>query len=280
MQVIHSVDEMQKVSLGLKKSGKKIGFVPTMGYLHEGHLSLVDLIADQVDVLILSIFLNPIQFSKGEDLDQYPTDWNRDIELCNERGVEIVFAPQKTDIYDPEFSTYITEHKLSGGLCGGSRPDHFQGVTTICTKLFNICNPDILALGQKDAQQVAVLHKMIVDLNFPIEVKVGDILREPDGLAMSSRNSYLSENQRQEALYIYESLQKAEELVKAGVLDVVQIRNEVIAVLNQGRSIRIDYVEIVQQESMKPVSKVIPNSSMIVIAVWVEKIRLIDNHLL
>ena len=280
MHIIHSIDEMQSLSEKLRKEGGKIGFVPTMGYLHEGHLSLVNLLKEQTDTVILSIFVNPIQFGKGEDLDKYPRDLDGDMKLCQERGVDIVFIPEGGEMYRKGHSTLIQEEKVSQGLCGKTRPSHFQGVTTICAKLFNICQPHTVALGQKDAQQVVVLKRMIEDLNFPIEVVVGDIFRENDGLAMSSRNSYLTSEQRSDALFINRSLRAGQELVGQGVLNSDSIRQAVISTLRQAQSIRLDYVEIVDRNTLEPMDEIISNQSMIVLAVWIDKVRLIDNLIL
>ena len=280
MQIIHSIDEMQCLSEKLRKEGSKIGFVPTMGYLHEGHLSLVNLLKEQTDTVILSIFVNPIQFGKGEDLEKYPIDLDGDMKLCQERGVDIVFIPEGGEMYRKGHSTLIQEEKVSQGLCGKTRPSHFQGVATICAKLFNICQPHTVALGQKDAQQVVVLKRMILDLNFPLEVVVGDIFRENDGLAMSSRNSYLTSEQRRDALFINRSLRAGQELVGQGVLNGETIMQAVISNLRQAKSIRLDYVEVVDRNTMEPKQEIIPNQSMIVLAVWIDKVRLIDNLIL
>ena len=280
MQIIHSIDEMQCLSEKLRQGGSKIGFVPTMGYLHEGHLSLVDLLKEQTDTVILSIFVNPIQFGKGEDLEKYPRDLDGDMKLCQERGVDVVFIPAGEEIYRDGHSTLIREEKVSQRLCGKTRPSHFQGVTTICAKLFNICQPHSVALGQKDAQQVVVLKRMIMDLNFPIEVVVGDIFREKDGLAMSSRNSYLTSEQRSDALFINRSLRAGQELVGQGTVNAESITQAVISTLRQAQSIRLDYVEVVDRNTMEPEQEIIPNQSMIVLAVWIGKIRLIDNLIL
>lgn len=280
MQIIHSIDEMQCLSEKLRQGGSKIGLVPTMGYLHEGHLSLVDLLKEQTDTVILSIFVNPIQFGKGEDLEKYPRDLDGDMKLCQERGVDIVFIPAGGEMYREGHSTLIREEKVSQGLCGKTRPSHFQGVTTICAKLFNICQPHIVALGQKDAQQVVVLKRMIMDLNFPIEVVVGDIFREKDGLAMSSRNSYLTSEQRSDALFINRSLRAGQELVGQGTVNAESITQAVISTLRQAQSIRLDYVEVVDRNTMELEQEIKPNQSMIVLAVWIDKIRLIDNLIL
>ena len=277
MQIIHSIDEMQTLSENLRKQGKSIGFVPTMGFLHEGHLSLVDLLIGRTDKIILSIFVNPTQFSEGEDLEKYPHDLDRDLKLCQERKVDIVFIPERKEMYSVQHSTLIEEENLSKGLCGSSRPTHFQGVTTVCAKLFNICKPNIVVLGQKDAQQVVVLKRMIKDLNFPIEVIVGDIFREKDGLAMSSRNSYLSSEQHEDALLLNRSLLAGRDLQSRGISNIDQIKEEVIATLRQGKSIMLDYVEVVDRETMEPMKEIKPNQTMIVLAAWIDKIRLIDN---
>ena len=278
MEVITSIEEIQELALRLEKEGKKIGFVPTMGYLHDGHLSLIDLIRERSDVLILSIFVNPTQFGAGEDLEKYPRDMERDLALCRERKVDYVFAPKPDDIYPEGASTYVSEEGVSQGLCGETRPTHFKGVTTICAKLFNLVRPAYVALGQKDAQQVVVLKRMIRDLHFPIEVVIGPTLREPDGLAMSSRNSYLNDRQRQDALLIHQALLAGKRLVdEKGIRNVDRVKAELMTVLRSGSFVRINYAEVVDRENMKPEKEIELGRSMLVIAVWVDNIRLIDN---
>ena len=278
MEVITSIEEIQELALRLEKEGKKIGFVPTMGYLHDGHLSLIDLIRERSDVLILSIFVNPTQFGAGEDLEKYPRDMERDLALCRERKVNYIFAPQTDDIYPEGASTYVSEEGVSRGLCGETRPTHFKGVTTICAKLFNLVRPAYVALGQKDAQQVVVLKRMIRDLHFPIEVVIGPTLREPDGLAMSSRNSYLNDRQRQDALLIHKALLAGKRLVdEKGIRNVDRVKAELMTVLRSGSFVRINYAEVVDRENMKPEKEIELGRSMLVIAVWVDNIRLIDN---
>ncbi len=278
MEVINSIQEIQQLALRLEKEGKKIGFVPTMGYLHDGHLSLIDLIRERYDILILSIFVNPTQFAAGEDLEKYPRDMERDLALCRERKVDYIFAPQTDDIYPEGASTYVSEEGVSQGLCGETRPTHFKGVTTICAKLFNLVRPAYVALGQKDAQQVVVLKRMIRDLHFPIEVVIGPTLREPDGLAMSSRNSYLNDRQRQDALLIHQALLAGKRLVdEKGIRNVDRVKAELMTVLRSGSFVRINYAEVVDRENMKPEKEIELGRSMLVIAVWVDNIRLIDN---
>jgi len=278
MEVITSIEEIQELALRLEKEGKKIGFVPTMGYLHDGHLSLIDLIRERSDILILSIFVNPTQFGAGEDLEKYPRDMERDLALCRERKVDYIFAPKPDDIYPEGASTYVSEEGVSQGLCGETRPTHFKGVTTICAKLFNLVRPAYVALGQKDAQQVVVLKRMIRDLHFPIEVVIGPTLREPDGLAMSSRNSYLNDRQRQDALLIHKALLAGKRLVdEKGIRNVDRVKAELMTVLRSGSFVRINYAEVVDRENMKPEKEIELGRSMLVIAVWVDNIRLIDN---
>ena len=272
---------MQTQALAWEKAGVKVGFVPTMGYLHEGHLSLIDLIREQSDQLIVSIFVNPTQFGVGEDLEKYPRDMERDLALCESRKVDLVFAPSIKDIYPPDASTFVGEEKVSSGLCGQARPTHFKGVTTICAKLFNLCRPQWVALGQKDAQQVVVLKRMIRDLHLPIEVVIGPTLREPDGLAMSSRNTYLNERQRKDALLINQSLLAGESLVKEkGVRNVDRVKAEVMTVLREGSLLRVNYAEVVNRETMELENEIETGRSMLVVAAWVDSIRLIDNRLL
>jgi len=278
MEVITSIEEIQELALRLEKEGKKIGFVPTMGYLHDGHLSLIDLIRERSDVLILSIFVNPTQFGAGEDLEKYPRDMDRDLALCRERKVDYIFAPQTDDIYPEGASTYVSEEGVSRGLCGETRPTHFKGVTTICAKLFNLVRPAYVALGQKDAQQVVVLKRMIRDLHFPIEVVIGPTLREPDGLAMSSRNSYLNDRQKKDALLIHQALLAGKRLVdEKGIRNVDRVKAELMTVLRSGSFVRINYAEVVDRENMMPEKEIELGRSMLVIAVWVDNIRLIDN---
>jgi pantoate--beta-alanine ligase len=278
VRVVSSIDEMQSLSRDLSNQGKTIGLVPTMGYLHEGHLSLIELLKDRCDFIILSIFVNPTQFGIEEDLEKYPRDLNRDLELCKEREVDLVFAPEDAEMYPPEYSTFVQEENVGTGLCGVSRPTHFRGVTTVCAKLFNLCKPDFVALGQKDAQQIAVLKRMIRDLDFPIEVVVGPIVREPDGLAMSSRNQYLDPKQRDAALVLYESMLAGRKIVEEkGVMNTERVKAEVMSILTKKTVIRVNYVEIVDGSSMRPEREVQPGHSMIVVAVWLNEVRLIDN---
>ena len=278
MEVISCLSEMQKSSLQWEREGKKIGFVPTMGSLHQGHLSLIDLVRDQSDLVIVSIFVNPTQFAEGEDLEKYPRDLERDLQLCKEQKVDYVFTPRMDDIYKVNASTFIAEKRISEKLCGQFRPSHFKGVTTICAKLFNLCRPTFVALGQKDAQQVSVLKRMIEDLHFPIEVIVGRIVRETDGLAMSSRNVYLNNIQREDARLIFQALIKVKKLVvEEKTNNVDRLKEELMRVLQQGNSVRVDYAEVVNRNTMRIEEGNISKESLFVVAVWVDSVRLIDN---
>lgn len=278
MEVISSITEIQKLSLRLEREGKKIGLVPTMGYLHEGHLSLIDLIRDRSDIIILSIFVNPTQFGVGEDLEKYPRDREHDLKLCRDRKVDYIFAPDAGEIYLSDASTYVSEEGVSSGLCGKARPTHFKGVTTICAKLFNLCRPAYVAFGQKDAQQSVVIKRMIRDLHFPIKVVIGATIREPDGLAMSSRNLYLNEKQRRAALLLHQALRAGQVLVdEKGVRNVDRVKAELMNVLQNGSSLRVNYAEVVNRETMKLENEIETGRSMLVVAAWVDTIRLIDN---
>lgn len=278
MLIISSLLEMKKLAAREEKSGKKIGLIPTMGYLHEGHLSLVDLLRNYSDLLILSIFVNPTQFAVGEDLEKYPRNPTRDIELCRERGVDFVFIPQVKDLYPEDSSTFVSEESASKYLCGQARPTHFRGVTTICAMLFNLCRPSFVALGQKDAQQIVVLKRMIRDMHFPIEVKVGPTIRESDGLAMSSRNEYLNSGQREDALLLNRALEAGKSLVvNKGITSADRVKAELMSILRTGRFLRINYAEVVNCETMQVESEIQPDRSMLVVAAWVDSVRLIDN---
>ncbi len=277
MQTIESVNEMQSVAIGLRSGGKLIGLVPTMGCLHEGHLSLVDLAREKADTVIVSIFVNPTQFGPSEDFGKYPRALEEDLEKCRARGADLVFHPPLEAIYPEGYSTFVTEERLSAGLCGISRPHHFRGVTTVCLKLFNITRPDFVVLGQKDAQQYAVLSKMVEDLNLPLEVVVGETVRDEDGLAVSSRNAYLSKAQRAEALVIPGALKIARQMVESGTRNVDRVVAEITHHLTQSRRVRVIYVQIVDRVTMEPAREIEPGRHIACVAAWVDDIRLIDN---
>jgi len=277
MQTIQSVNEMQSHAIGLRSSGHLIGLVPTMGSLHEGHLSLIDIAKERADKVIVSIFVNPTQFGPSEDFDQYPRVLEQDLEKCRARGVDIVFNPSVSEMYPQGYSTYVNEEQISADLCGVSRPQHFRGVTTVCLKLFNIARPDIAVFGQKDAQQCAVIKKMVADLNLPTEIVVGPTLREHDGLALSSRNAYMTDAQRVEALSIAKALKVAKQMAEDGTRSVDRIVAEVTHLLSLSRRVRMIYVQVVDKETMEPASEIVLGKQIIAVAAWVDQTRLIDN---
>jgi pantoate--beta-alanine ligase len=268
---------MQQYSNRLRLQRKRIGFVPTMGFLHEGHLSLVRRSLKENDITVASIFVNPAQFGPGEDFKKYPRDFKRDEAMLRRAGVDAVFYPTPASMYPQPYRTYVDVEGLTRGLCGRSRPGHFKGVATVVTKLLNIVKPDNVYVGQKDGQQAAVLKKMARDLNMDLNVKALPTVREPDGLAMSSRNSYLNPKERKEAALLYKSLQLARRLLKAGAGDPSAVISKMKRVIREsGLSTKVDYIEIVNGRTMEPV-KTISGDILIALAARVGKTRLIDN---
>lgn len=281
MENITTVAQMQARSDELRAQGKRIALVPTMGALHEGHLSLVKLAAQHGDVVVVSIFVNPTQFGPSEDFAKYPRELERDLQLCEQAGAAIVFAPLLEEIYPKSYSTYIVEEAVAKPLEGTTRPAHFRGVTTVVAKLFNIVMPHVSIFGQKDAQQVAVLRKMAQDLNMRVEIVTAPTLREAEGLAMSSRNRYLSSGQRIEALAISQALDKAESMVAAGERRSDRLIAEATHILSQKRRVRVIYVSVVDKNTMEPArGEAIPGQHLMAIAAWVDEVRLIDNRIL
>ncbi|MFP6901016.1 MAG: pantoate--beta-alanine ligase [Opitutales bacterium] len=278
MRVIRLLDEMQRVAGSLRTEGKSIGLVPTMGCLHEGHLSVVDLARDCCDAVIVTIFVNPTQFGEGEDFEQYPRDLDRDLALCENRQVDMVFVPAGSDLFPEDHSTFVEETQLAQGLCGESRHTHFRGVVTVCLKLFVLCQPNFSFFGQKDAQQVAIIRRMVRDFHLPVEIEVGPTVREHDGLAMSSRNLNLDSDQRRDALLLIEALRAGKALTDGGTLQVDRVRTEIKEVLSRGPRLRVIYVEVVDAETMEPIAREIQlGRDLLVVAAWVDSVRLIDN---
>lgn len=277
MQTIQSVNKMQSFANELRSSGHSIALVPTMGSLHEGHLMLIDIAKGKADKVIVSIFVNPTQFGPSEDYEKYPRLLKEDTKKCRERGVDVVFTPLVEAMFPVDYSAYVNEERFSLGLCGLSRPHHFRGVTTVCLKLFNITVPNVAVFGLKDAQQCAVIRKMVVDFNLPVEIVVGPTHRDEDGMATSSRNVYLNNLQRQEALCISKSLKIAKDMVDSGTKSVDRIVAEVIHHLSSMRRIRVIYVQVVDRGTMEPSSQIIPGKSLLCAAAWVDQTRLIDN---
>ena len=277
MQVIESINEMRSLTITLRSKGNLVGLVPTMGSLHAGHLSLIETAKTRADKVVVSIFVNPTQFAPSEDLTSYPRDRERDLELCAEAGVDVVFMPSVEEMYPKGYSTYLVEETISKVMCGISRPHHFRGVTTVVGKLFSIVRPDLAVFGQKDAQQAAIIKKMSADFHFGIDIVVAPTVREADGLAMSSRNMYLSSLQREEALVIFQALKKAKEMVDSGLRSADRIIAEVTHVLGTKRKIRVIYVNLVDRETMEVMREIVPGKTLLAVAVWVDEVRLIDN---
>ncbi len=278
MRVIEKPVEMQAWAQETKRAGKRLGLVPTMGFLHEGHLSLVRLARERCDVVAMSLFVNPTQFGPNEDFSTYPRAVARDLELCRSAGVAAVFLPQPADMYAPDASVAVVEERLSLGLCGAARPGHFRGVCTVVAKLFNIALPDVAVFGQKDYQQVAVLRRMVRDLNFPVEIVMAPILRDPDGLAMSSRNTYLSAEDRRMGLGLSQALALAREAAAAGECDAAGMMARMRTHL-EGKGLRVDYTAIVDADTLEP-AVTLARGQVALVAAYAGKTRLIDNAVL
>lgn len=276
MQVFKKITPLRAKIKKEKKFGQEIGFVPTMGYLHQGHLALLEQARVENDIVVLSIFVNPTQFGPDEDLEEYPRDIERDLKLAEKAGCDLVFIPEADEIYSPQAATKVIVEDLTNKLCGASRAGHFAGVCTIVTKLFNITLPNRAYFGQKDAQQVLVIKRLVKDLNFDLEIKTVDIVREADGLAVSSRNKYLNSKERQAGLILSNSLNLAEQLIKAGARDAEFVKEKIKEKIANQPLAEIDYVEIVAQNSLKTVEK-ISGKILIALAVYIGETRLIDN---
>lgn len=276
LKIAHTITEVRHCVKEWKRQGLSIGLVPTMGYLHEGHKSLIDRAVRENDKVVVSIFVNPIQFGPNEDLATYPRDMDRDSKICAEAGANLIFNPAPKEMYFQDAATYINVENLTEELCGAKRPGHFTGVCTVVSKLFNIVTPDKAYFGEKDAQQLAVIKRMVRDLNFDIEIVGCPIIREEDGLAKSSRNTYLSSKEREEALCLNKSLKKAKELLEKDETASSKIKEAIEEEIAKVPSSKIDYIEIVDSLSLKPVEK-IEKSILIALAVYIGKTRLIDN---
>lgn len=279
MELIQSVREMQERSEALRMAGKSIAFVPTMGFLHEGHLELMRAGKRHCDVLIVSIFVNPTQFGPSEDLDKYPRDTEGDLAKAGSVGADIVFFPPVGEIYPEGFQTQIKVERIARHLCGLSRPGHFDGVALVVAKLFHITKPHVAVFGQKDYQQLAVISRMATDLNMDIHIVGHATVREPDGLAMSSRNSYLSPEERRSALCLSKSLELAEEMFRGGETDAGVIRNAVASLIGRHPLTRIDYIGICDPVTLDDVDR-LGDETLLALAVYVGKTRLIDNRLI
>jgi pantoate--beta-alanine ligase len=279
MKICHTIDEMRAARHAARREGKAVGLVPTRGALHEGHLSLVRMARAQCDLVVVSIFINPLQFGPHEDLAKYPRNFDRDRDLLEREGVEVIFAPTVEEMYPAGAITYVTVEALSDRLCGRSRPGHFRGVTTVVSKLFHIVEPDRAFFGQKDAAQSVIIRRMVRDLDIPVQVVIGPIVREPDGLAMSSRNAYLDASQRLSALVLHRSLLAVQERFDRGERKVQALIEAGKQVFSEDPSVRLDYLEIVDPETLDPVDR-FSHSALVAVAAFVGKARLIDNVVL
>ena len=278
VKIVKSIGEMRVFVKQARSEGKTIGFVPTMGYLHEGHLSLVRQAKKETDKVVVSIFVNPAQFGPKEDFSRYPRNFKKDKNMLSAIGTDVIFYPGIKQMYSKEYLTYVNVDKISSGLCGLSRPGHFRGVATIVAKLFNIISPDIAYFGQKDFQQARIIEKMAQDLNMPVKVRLMPTVRHEDGLAMSSRNSYLNNKERKQARVLYYSLMDAKALIEKGERNSSRIKQAIINKIKKVKPARIDYVDIVDSRSLVKVGR-ISGEVLIALAVWFGKTRLIDNIL-
>ncbi|MCK4519268.1 MAG: pantoate--beta-alanine ligase [Candidatus Omnitrophica bacterium] len=267
---------MQAWSDEVRREGKRIGLVPTMGCLHEGHLSLIRLAREQTDGVVVSIFVNPTQFGPAEDFEKYPRTFERDRKLVEQAGGEVIFAPGVEEMYPPGFCTAVQVERLTKGLCGASRPGHFRGVTTVVAKLLCVAKPHVAVFGQKDFQQAQVIKQTVKDLNMNVRVKILPIVREPDGLAMSSRNKYLNDSERKEALVLYKSLREAKRLIRDGCRNTGKIKKTIKKTINTAKYVNIEYIKFLNPDTLKPVEK---NNRKILVAIAarVGKAMLIDN---
>ena len=279
IKVVRTVEEMKALSREIRQKGQRLGFVPTMGFFHEGHLALMRYARPRCDQLVVSLFVNPIQFGPREDFREYPRDFERDAKLAQGEGVDILFAPEAEDMYPQGFQTYVEVTELSKPLCGAKRPWHFRGVATVVLKLFNIVNPHFAVFGLKDYQQFLVIRQMVRDLNLDIEILGHPIVREPDGLAMSSRNIYLSPEERKSALCLYQALELAKRRVAEGVREVAALTEELSQFISSHPYTRIDYIEFRHPETLAEVTE-IKGPTLLALAVFVGRARLIDNAII
>jgi len=278
MKIVNTIQEVRENVKAWRKEGLTVGFVPTMGYLHEGHQSLIHRAAKENDRAVVSIFINPLQFGEKEDLEQYPRDLEKDSKICASAGTDLIFHPTQKEMYCEDFSSFVDMIGLTDTLCGKSRPNHFRGVCTIVAKLFHIVKPDRAYFGQKDAQQVAVIRKMVRELNMDIEIIACETIREADGLAKSSRNVYLNNDERRASTILYKALQVAEKKMKEETRTSAEILKAIKDTIDSEKLARLDYVEIVDLNTLKPIPE-IEASALIAAAIYIGKTRLIDNFI-
>lgn len=279
MILFEEIAKLQTYLDEIRNEENTIGFIPTMGFLHEGHLSLINKAVSENDIVVVSIFVNPAQFGPNEDYEEYPRDLKKDMELSKKAGANIIFAPKVKEMYPRGFNTYIEVQEITDILCGVSRPSHFKGVTTVVTKLFNIVKPDKAYFGQKDAQQSIVIQKMVQDLNFDIDIEVCPIIREPDGLAKSSRNIYLNADERNQAIILSQSLLSAKDLINTGEKNVELVKELIKKMINSKPLANIDYIEILDCNNLNEI-QVIEGKVLIALAVKFGNTRLLDNIIL
>lgn len=278
MEIAKTIESVRSMVKAARSKGKKIGLVPTMGALHIGHISLIETAVKKCDFVVVSIFVNPTQFGPDEDFEKYPKPIDDDLQICRKAGVDVIFAPTGKEMYPAENITWVNVGKLTEPLCGRFRPGHFRGVTTVCAKLFNIIAPDITYFGQKDAQQAIVIKRMVADLNMPLKVVVCPTVRESTGLAVSSRNQYLTEQQKKDAVFIYKSLQKCKDMIEAGDTDTKTIIDEMCKILSHAPSLKIEYIDIVDAQTLQNLER-IGGEVLAAVAVRIGLARLIDNIL-
>ncbi len=279
MQIVNTIKEVRTQIKEWRKQGETIGFVPTMGYLHEGHGSLIKKAKEQCDKVVVSIFVNPMQFGVNEDLDSYPRDLEADAKLCETLGADLIFHPEVEEMYDGGFCSFVDMNGLTKELCGKSRPIHFRGVCTVVNKLFNIVTPDKAFFGEKDAQQLAVIRRMVKDLNMDVEIVGCPIIREEDGLAKSSRNTYLNEEERKAALILSKTIYLGQELVKNGERDSAKLIEAMRENISKEPLARIDYVDVVSMDTIEKIDT-LQGMVLVAMAVYIGKTRLIDNFII
>lgn len=279
IQIFKSVDSVRTQVSQWKKEGLLVGFVPTMGFLHKGHLSLLEEAKKVCDKVVMSIFVNPTQFGEGEDFDSYPRDLDRDVSLASEKGIDGVFFPSVEEMYPTNYQTFVELEKLPKFLCGKTRDGHFRGVATVVTKLFHIVSPDYAFFGEKDFQQLTIIKQMVKDLHFPIQIKGVPIVREDDGLAMSSRNSYLSSEERENAVLLHKSLMQSVKLVEGGESSAAVIKEKASELILQYKDAKIDYITVCDPETLEEI-KEINKPVLMAMAVYMGKTRLIDNKVI
>jgi pantoate--beta-alanine ligase len=277
MQKIDKISAMRESAAALRQSGRRIALLPTLGALHAGHASLIRLAGEKGDAVVVSTFVNPLQFGPSEDLAKYPRTPTSDALLAEKEGAEVLFAPAVEEMFPRGFSTLVQEDAVSKPLCGVVRPVFFRGVLTCWLKLFNIIQPDVIVLGEKDPQQVAVFRKAVADLLLPVEILTGPAVRDADGLALSARNNYLTPTQREEALAVYGALLKAKEMVDSGVKSADRLVAEVTHIIAAKRRLRMIYVSVVDRQTMEQLREIVPGQCLLALSYWVDEVRLTDN---